>query len=183
MNLAPTALAGVYQAWTTYGADHRGRFGRLFCADELAQAHGGRPIVQINHSLTRQVGAVRGLHFQAAPAGEGKWVRCLRGRVFDVAVDLRRGSPTLKQWIGVELTAEAGNALFLPEGVAHGFQVLEGDSEMLYLHTAAYAPAHEGGVRWDDPAIGIAWPLPAVDLSSRDASHPLLPADFEGIDA
>lgn len=183
MKVSPTVLAGVYLAETSYGADHRGRFGRLFCAGELDAAHAGRPIVQINHSLTRAVGAVRGLHYQTAPAGEAKWVRCLRGRVFDVAVDLRRGSLTLMRWIGVELSAEAGNALFLPEGVAHGFQVLEGDSEMLYLHTAPYTPAHEGGVRWDDPAIGVAWPLPAVDLSPRDASHPLLPADFEGIDA
>ena len=183
MKLSPTAIPGVFVAETAFLADHRGRFGRLFCANELEEAHAGRPIIQVNHSLTRQVGALRGLHFQRAPAGEAKWVRCLRGRVFDVAVDLRRGSPTLKQWVGIELSAEADNALFLPEGVAHGFQVLEADSEMLYLHTAPYAPAHEGGVRWDDPAISVAWPLPVTDLSARDAGHPLLPADFEGIDA
>jgi dTDP-4-dehydrorhamnose 3,5-epimerase len=183
MKLAPTPIAGVFIAGTDYLADHRGRFGRLFCSDELLAAHAGRPIVQVNHSVTRAVGSVRGMHYQVAPAGEAKWVRCLRGRVFDVAVDLRRGSPTLKQWFGVELSADAGNALFLPEGVAHGFQVLERDSEMLYLHTAAYAPAHEAGLRWDDPAVGIDWPLPVRDLSTRDAAHPFLPANFEGIDA
>lgn len=183
MKLERTAIAGVWIAETAFIADHRGRFGRLFCADELDVAHDGRPIVQINHSLTRTVGAVRGLHYQTAPAAEAKWVRCIRGRVFDVAVDLRRGSPTLNHWVGVDLSGQAGNALFLPEGVAHGFQVLEADSEMLYLHTARYAVAHEGGIRWDDPLIGIAWPLPVADLSDRDAAHPYLPASFEGIEA
>ncbi len=115
------------------------------------------------------------------PFAEAKWVRCLRGRVFDVAVDLRRGSPTFLSHCAVELSPEAVNALFIPEGCAHGFQVLEPDSELLYLHTAPYTPDHEGGLRWDDPALDIAWPLAVTDISERDRSHPLLDADFRGI--
>ncbi len=181
MTLEETRIAGVFIGQSAPIADHRGRFTRLFCADALSKAHQARPITQINHSMTRSVGAIRGLHYQTAPAAEGKWVRCLKGRVFDVAVDLRRGSPTLKQWIGVELSAEAANCLFIPEGCAHGFQVLEPDSELLYLHSASYAPDYEGGVRWDDPAIAVEWPLSPVDISGRDEAHPLLTDDFEGI--
>lgn len=182
MELSPTPIAGVYEATTTTLGDNRGVFARLFCADELAAAHGGRPIVQINQSITRAVGAIRGLHYQHPPHAEAKWVRCLQGRVFDVAVDLRRGSPTFRRWHAVELDGERRNALFVPEGCAHGFQVLTPDSALLYLHTAAYAPGAEGGVRWNDPAIGVDWPLPAQDMSARDAAHPLLDDAFEGID-
>lgn len=145
-------------------------------------AHGGRPILQINHSLTHLPGSVRGLHFQHPPKAEAKWVRCLRGRVWDVAVDLRRGSPTFLAWHAVELDSGRMNALFVPEGCAHGFQVLEPDSEMLYLHTAPYTPGLEGAARWDDPRLAIAWPLAVVDVSDRDRSHPFLDMTFEGID-
>jgi len=176
-----TALAGVYTTRTRSAGDERGRLDRLFCAETLAPAHAARPIVQINQSITRQAGALRGLHFQFPPHAEAKWVRCLRGRVFDVAVDLRRGSPTFLQHVAVELSAEALNAILIPEGCAHGFQALEPGSELLYLHTAPYAPADEGGLRWDDPRLAIAWPLPVSDISERDRNHPLLTAGFEGI--
>jgi len=181
MKFIATLLAGAYEALTTPFVDHRGMFVRLFCADALNEAHNGRAIVQINHALTRTVGTIRGLHYQHPPQAEAKWVRCLKGRVWDVAVDLRRGSPTFLAWHAVELDAVRMNALFIPEGCAHGFQVLEPDSELLYLHTAPYTPKLERGARWDDPRLRIAWPLPAEDLSERDRLHPLLGADFEGI--
>lgn len=182
MHLAEqTPIAGVRVAVSRTIGDARGEFSRLFDAGLLDGVHAGRPIVQVNRSLTRAAGSVRGMHFQRQPALEAKWVRCLRGRVFDVAVDLRRGSPTFLQHFAVELSPGAANALFVPEGCAHGFQLLEPDSELLYLHTAPYTPEHEGGVRFDDPLLGIAWPLPPSGLSPRDLSHPFLDQTFEGI--
>lgn len=179
--VAPGPIAGVRLATSRVIGDDRGQFARLFDLDLLGAVHGARPIVQINHSITRQPGTVRGMHYQTAPALEAKWVRCLRGRVLDVAIDLRQGSPTFLQHFAVELSPAGAVALFIPEGCAHGFQVLEPDSELLYLHTAPYAPHHEAGLRCDDPALGIAWPLPVTGLSPRDAAHPLITADFEGI--
>lgn len=174
-------ISGAAVAVSRLVEDARGAFARLFDGDLLDGIHQDRPIVQVNRSMTRTVGAVRGMHYQTAPALEAKWVRCLRGRVFDVLVDLRAGSPTFLHHFGIELSAEAGNALFIPEGCAHGFQVLEADSELLYLHTAPYAPAHEGGLRCDDPALGIAWPLPVAQQSDRDRSFALIDANFKGI--
>jgi dTDP-4-dehydrorhamnose 3,5-epimerase len=181
MKLLETSLQGVYEAENTIVRDQRGQFARLFCMEELAAAHKNRPIVQVNHSLTRNVGAVRGLHFQRPPQVEAKWVWCLRGRVWDVAVDLRYGSPTLLHWHGIELSAEKMNAVFIPEGCAHGFQVLEPGSELLYLHTAPYASQHESAVRWDDPRVSIAWPLAVTEMSERDRNHLALDKEFEGI--
>jgi len=137
--------------------------------------------VQINHSRTATVGAVRGLHFQNPPHAEMKLVRCLKGRVWDVAVDVRRDSPTFLCWHGEELIPADLRMMVIPEGFAHGFQVLEPDSELLYLHTASYAPGVERGLRYDDPALGIAWPLAATELSARDAKHPIIGADFRGL--
>ena len=178
-----TAITGVVTFTSSPFRDDRGQFARLFDRGDLAPVHQDRPIVQINHSITREPGTIRGMHFQQAPYLEAKWVRCLRGRVLDVAVDLRRGSPTFLRHIAVELDPQAMTALFIPEGCAHGFQVLEPDSELLYLHTAAYAPQAEGGVRWDDPRLGIAWPLPPTGISARDGGHALLSADYQGIEA
>lgn len=172
MNTRPTAIAGVVVVETPPFTDARGAFARLFCENELGPVLGSRRIVQINHSRTHAVGAVRGLHYQRAPHAEMKLVRCLRGRVWDVAVDLRAGSSTFRQWHAEELTPGNARMLVVPEGCAHGFQVLEADSELLYLHTARYLPDAEGGVRWDDPDLGIAWPLPVTDLSERDTRHP-----------
>lgn len=181
MKLITTPLPGVYEAETSVFQDERGRFCRLFCAHELKEAQAGRTIVQINHSLTRRVGAVRGLHFQYPPHAEAKWVCCLHGRVWDVALDIRRDSPTFLHWHAVELGLDRMNAIFIPEGCAHGFQVLEPDSELLYLHTAFYGPEHEGGLRWDDPRIGIRWPLSITEISDRDRNHPLLDESFKGV--
>lgn len=156
--------------------DDRGAFLNAFRAQEpaFAQAWGDRAIAQVNLSRTEAVGAVRGLHLQAPPHSEAKLVRCLRGRLWDVAVDLRPGSPTHGQWHAVELSPEAANALLIPEGCAHGFQVLEPGSELLYLHSGAWVPEAETGVRFDDPQLAIPWPLPPQSLSERDLALPLL---------
>jgi dTDP-4-dehydrorhamnose 3,5-epimerase len=176
-----TAVAGAFTVACRPFCDHRGCFARLFDRNLLGSIHGDRAIFQVNHSLTRQVGALRGMHFQTAPHLEAKWVRCLKGRVFDVTVDLRRGSATFLRHVAVELSAEAANMIFIPEGCAHGFQVIQPDSELLYLHTAPYSREAEGGVRWDDPVLSIGWPLEPSDISERDRSHPLLTDDFEGL--
>jgi dTDP-4-dehydrorhamnose 3,5-epimerase len=181
MKIRPTALAGVSVVDTQPFSDHRGAFTRLFCEQELASILGDRHIVQINHSRTTTVGAVRGMHYQSAPHAEMKLVRCLKGRVWDVAVDLRAGSPTFMQWHAQELSQDNASMLVIPEGCAHGFQALEPDSELLYLHTAFYAPDAERGVAHDEPKLAIEWPLPIADLSVRDQQHPRLPIDFPGL--
>ena len=181
MNVLPTKLPGVVVVETAPVFDHRGAFARLFCERELSNVIGARHIVQINCSRTVAIGAVRGLHFQRPPKAEMKLVRCLQGKVWDVAVDLRRGSGTLLQWHAEELTPGNGCMLVIPEGCAHGFQALEAESELLYLHTAFYDPDAEGGVRCDDPRLAIAWPLPIADLSQRDRLLPTLDSRFSGI--
>jgi dTDP-4-dehydrorhamnose 3,5-epimerase len=181
VKILSTKLAGVVIIETAPVTDHRGSFSRLFCEHELSNVIGARHIAQINHSRTASAGAVRGLHFQRPPHAEMKLVRCLRGRVFDVAVDLRAGSPTFLQWHAEELTPENAKVVVVPEGCAHGFQALEAQSELLYLHTAAYAPESESGVRFDDARIGIVWPLPVADLSQRDGYLPVLQSDFGGV--
>ncbi len=171
-----TAIAGVMELVGQPFRDRRGAFLNAFRRQESAfvAAWGERTIAQVNLSVTKAVGAIRGLHYQASPHSEAKLVRCLRGRVWDVAVDLRPDSSTHGQFHGVELSPEGANALLIPEGCAHGFQVLQGESELLYLHSGAWVPEAETGVRWDDPHLGIAWPLPVVDLSDRDRALPLL---------
>lgn len=181
MKLQPTPIKGLYVAETSAFQDARGGFARLFCARDLEEAFQGRQIVQSNHSMTAQQGALRGLHFQHPPHAEMKMVRCIKGRVWDIAVDLRRGSDTFLQHFAMELTPENAAMMVIPEGCAHGFQTLEPDSHMLYLHTAFYAPESEGGLRHDDPRLGIRWPLPVTDISARDQAHPYLLPDFEGL--
>jgi dTDP-4-dehydrorhamnose 3,5-epimerase len=183
LKIIQTPIAGVVTVETTMRTDHRGEFVRLYCERELAESIGAGHIVQANRSLTRVIGAVRGMHYQLPPHAETKLIRCIRGRVWDVAVDLRKESPTFLQWTAQELSPANGLMFVVPERCAHGFQVLEPDSEVLYLHTEFYAPAAEGGISPLDPAVGIAWPRPVADLSDRDKSHPLLPADFAGIAA
>ncbi|WOH63969.1 dTDP-4-dehydrorhamnose 3,5-epimerase family protein [Bradyrhizobium sp. BWA-3-5] len=182
MKLFETDIAGVWVAEGNLHSDHRGSFHRLFCANEEQKVVGARRIVQISHSLTNSVGAVRGLHYQNPPMAEMKIVRCLRGRVFDVAVDLRKNSPTFLKWAAVELTPASCRSFIIPEGCAHGLQALEENSELLYLNTAFYSPSDEGAVRFDDPMADVIWPLPPTDLSARDSKHPLLDADFKGLD-
>lgn len=154
--------------------DDRGLFARVFCQNELRNILCDKNIVQINHSLTRQKGAIRGMHFQYSPKSEIKMVKCLRGSVFDVMIDLRQDSSTFLKWHGEMLSAENMKMMYIPEGFAHGFQTLEENCELLYFHTEFYSPEHEGGVRYDDPKIGISWPLEVTDVSERDKNHPLL---------
>jgi dTDP-4-dehydrorhamnose 3,5-epimerase len=183
VNITRTALRGVAVVETTPFADDRGAFTCLYEGRDLAPVIGERRIVQVNHSRTAMVGAVRGMHFQYPPHAEMKLVRCLRGRVWDVAVDLRAGSSTFLRWHAEELAPDNARMLVIPEGCAHGFQVLEPESELLYLHTALYVPQAEGGVSWDDPRLGIAWPLPVKGLSRRDRGFAPIALDFSGIAA
>lgn len=173
MNLAETPLAGAWTLDLERRADERGWFARTWAAEELA-AHGlDTRVVHMNTSYNERAGTLRGMHYQAAPHGECKLVRCTRGAIFDVIVDLRPGSPTLHRWHGVELSEDNGRALYVPVGMAHGFQTLEDASEVLYLMSEAYVPGAARGVRWDDPAVGIAWPAARNrTMSDRDATYP-----------
>jgi dTDP-4-dehydrorhamnose 3,5-epimerase len=156
--------------------DERGFFARFFCRREFAEHGLELEVAQANVAFNRRRGTLRGLHYQAPPHEEAKLVRCVRGALHDVVVDLRPGSPTFRQWLAVELTAENGRMLYVPAGFAHGYQTLVDETEALYLHSAFHAPEAERGVRWDDPAFGIDWP--GVDrrvLSAKDQAWP----DFE----
>ena len=182
MRIDLTTLEGLIVVETSPHSDHRGVFTRLYCERELAKIIGDRRIVQVNYSKTKMVGAIRGMHFQLMPHVEMKLVRCLKGRVWDVAVDLRCNSPTFLKWHSEELSANNSRMLVIPEGFAHGFQVMEEDSELRYLHTAFYMPEAEGGICHDDPSIAINWPLPVTDISNRDKHHPLICSDYHGVD-
>jgi dTDP-4-dehydrorhamnose 3,5-epimerase len=181
MNFVETSIHGAWVIKSQAFQDDRGAFSRLFCSRELQAILGSRKIAQINLSMTRSVGTVRGLHYQNSPHAELKIIRCLKGRVFDVAVDLRHDSPSFLKWNAVELTPENNLAYLIPEGCAHGFQVLEENSQLLYLHTAFYSPESELAVRFDDPKISVNWPLSPTNVSARDKSHPLLNEVFEGV--
>jgi dTDP-4-dehydrorhamnose 3,5-epimerase len=181
VNILSTNIPDLRVVETNLHTDVRGAFARLYCAQELTQLVDHRPIVQINHSRTAAVGTVRGLHFQYPPHAEMKLVRCIKGRVWDVAIDLRQRSPTFLRWHAIELTPTNTRMMVIPEGFAHGFQVIEPDSELLYLHTEFYAPHAEGGLRFDDPLLGITWPLTVSDLSERDSSHPYIDSNFQGL--
>lgn len=181
MKVIQTPLDGLNVVQSGALQDTRGAFVRLFCARELQPLLGDRQIAQINHSRTNRPGVVRGLHFQYPPRAEMKMVRCLRGRVWDVAVDIRADSPTFLEWYAQELMPDEGNMMVIPEGFAHGFQALEPESELLYLHTDFYHPLLEGGLRYNDPRLNIPWPLTPQDLSPRDLAHPVLTEAFSGV--
>lgn len=168
MKFLPTPIAGLWQVQGSAQADARGSFMRLYCAEAFDAVMPGLCFVQSNLSITRRRGTVRGLHRLRPPAQEYKLVRCLRGRVFDVAADLRDGSPTYGCCFAVELHEQASLALLIPPGVAHGFQALSDDVHMLYQHSCAHDPALEDGVCHDDPQLAIRWPLPVTLLSPRD---------------
>jgi dTDP-4-dehydrorhamnose 3,5-epimerase len=182
-DFSATPIAGLKLVRRLNLEDDRGFLSRLYCADEFASAGMPRLIAQINHTLTRRLGAVRGMHYQLAPHTEGKLVSCLRGEVFDVAVDLRRNSPTFLKWHGAVLSASNLHSLLIPEGFAHGFQTLSDDCELVYLHTAAFEPAAERALNATDPRLAIAWPMEITELSDRDRAHPMLTAKFNGIEA
>jgi dTDP-4-dehydrorhamnose 3,5-epimerase len=179
--VADTPLHGLKQVQRQRLGDARGSLSRLFCAEELRVAGWEGPVAQINHTVTARAGTLRGMHFQRPPHAEIKFVSCLRGEVFDVAVDLRTGSPTFLQWHAVRLSAENNLALLIPQGFAHGFQSLTDNVELLYCHSAAYAPAAECGLNPMDERLAIAWPLPVTEMSVRDAQHSPIGADFTGV--
>lgn len=174
--LRKTLINSTFELISHPFVDSRGSFLNAFRAKEVSfkDSWGDRQIAQVNISRSSVTGTIRGLHLQAPPYSEAKLVRCLNGRVWDVAVDLRRNSVTYGTWHACELTSERGNALLIPEGCAHGFQVLEPNSELLYLHSGSWVQEAEIGVRWNDPQLSIPWPLPITDLSDRDRSLPFL---------
>ena len=168
-------LSGAYEIEPETVSDERGFFARLWCAEEFAARGLSADFVQSSVSFNRRRETLRGLHYQAPPHAETKLVRCIRGAVFDCLVDLRRESPTYRQWFGYELTAESRHALYIPEGIAHGFQTLTEDTELLYEITTAYSPAAAQGIRWNDAKLSIRWPYPERPvISERDANLPLL---------
>ena len=180
VQVTKTALEGVRLITTKRFEDERGFFSETFSVDLFASEGIEFGCVQDNHVLTRAAYTLRGIHYQLAPFSQAKLVRVLKGSVFDVAVDLRRGSSTYGKWCGATLTAAGGEQLFVPRGFAHAYCTLEPDTDVSYKVDDYYAPANEGGIRWSDPALGIAWPIEArlVVLSDRDRALPLL-ADFE----
>ncbi len=179
--IAELPLAGVRLVERQRVGDARGFLSRLFCAQDLKAGGWTKPVAQINHTYTARAGTVRGMHFQRSGHAEMKLVSCVRGEVWDVAVDLRAGSPTFLCWHAERLSADNGRALLIPEGVAHGFQALTDDVELLYCHSAAYTPAAEAGLNPRDPRLAIGWPLAIAELSERDATHPMLESGFEGV--
>lgn len=176
MHVTQTELPGVVVLTPKRHGDDRGFFSEVYNQKTLADHGIDAVFVQDNHSLSRDVGVLRGLHYQSPPHAQAKLVRVGRGRVLDVAVDIRKGSPAFGKWVGVELSAEAGNQIFIPAGFLHGFVTLEPDSELLYKCSDLYAPDCDGGVRFDDPDIGIAWGIAPEEaiLSQKDAAAPFL---------
>ena len=181
MQIDETPLSGVLILTPRRFADARGWFSEVWNAQTLAGQGIDIAFVQDNHSYSRDAGTVRGLHYQRPPHAEMKLVSCLRGEVWDVAVDLRAGSPTFLQWHAERLSPGNACALLIPPGFAHGFQALTEDAELLYLHSAAYAPGAEAGLNPLDPRLALPWPLPVAEMSERDRSHALLTASFEGV--
>ena len=176
-----TPLDGLLVVQRKPVEDSRGFFARFFCADTFHFLGFDKPVSQINYTRTSRKGAIRGLHFQYPPHAEIKIVSCLAGEVFDVAVDIRKGSPTFLQWHGEALSAENQQSLLIPEGFAHGFQTLRENCEMIYLHSAPFQPDAEGALHVTDPAIGVTWPLEIAELSERDQRHPYISSEFKGI--
>lgn len=172
MRFTTTDIDGVVIVDLDLMTDERGAFARLHCPDEFAAA--GLPFVPQQTSLSRNLraGTLRGMHYEAPPHAESKLVRVVRGRIFDVAVDLRPDSPTYRRWTGTELSADNGRALLIGKGMAHGFVTLEDDTDVLYQIDKVFEPGHGRGVRWNDPAFGIAWPTSPLVISERDATYP-----------
>lgn len=181
LSITDLPLPGLKRVERQRVGDSRGFLSRLFCADELQAAGWTKPIAQINQTYTARLGTVRGLHFQHPPHTEMKLVSCLRGAVWDVAVDIRAGSKTFLRWHAEHLSADNGCAMLIPEGFAHGLQTLTDDVELLYCHSTAYSADAEAGLNPNDARLAIAWPLPIAELSARDARHSMLDDSFTGV--
>ncbi|MGF0537433.1 dTDP-4-dehydrorhamnose 3,5-epimerase family protein [Agrobacterium sp. ES01] len=182
-DIIETAIEGVFILKRARLADERGFLTRLFSPADLCDAGWVGTVEQINETGTRFQGTVRGMHFQNPPFTEIKLVTCTAGAILDVAVDLRKGSPTFLKHTAVELSADNDCSLLIPNGCAHGFQALTDNVRMIYAHSAPYSAEAEGGLHCEDPALGIEWPLPVANLSARDASHAPLGSDYVGIAA
>ena len=179
MEFVPTSIDGVFRIRHDMRSDERGRFKRQYCEREFAAAGLNIRWVQVNHSVTLGRGSIRGMHFQRSPALEAKLVSCPVGKAFDVAIDLRAGSATFLKWTAAEI--DETTSFYLPEGCAHGFQALSDEVHLIYQHSSFYDPSAEDGVRFDDPAVGIEWPLPIGTVSDRDRGFRLIGDDFESI--
>jgi dTDP-4-dehydrorhamnose 3,5-epimerase len=177
VKFAPTSLAGAFAVELERLEDERGFFARSFCQDEFRK-HGLKPLIaQCNVSWNRTRGTLRGLHYQAPPHAEVKLVRCIRGALFDVAVDLRPDSPGFRRWVGVELTPDNGRALYIPRGFGHGFYTLADATEVEYQISAEYHPETARGARFDDPMLGVVWPAAPEMIAERDHAYPDLTLD------
>ena len=181
MKFIETPLKGSYLIELDPFRDERGLFARAFCKNEFSEINHSKEFVQINHSVTVQKGTIRGLHYQVPPSCEIKLVRCVRGKVFDVIVDIRRGSLTFLNYFGIELSEQNMKMIYVPEGFAHGFQTLAPNSQLIYHHSNYYTPEDERGMRYSDPFIGIKWPLQPSVVSQKDKNYDLLNKQFGGI--
>ncbi|WP_269584572.1 dTDP-4-dehydrorhamnose 3,5-epimerase [Roseibium sp. Sym1] len=174
MRFAPLPLDGAFRIDLERRGDNRGSFARMFCREEFRAFGLNETWSQCNVSHSVLKGTLRGMHFQRPPKADAKLVKCMAGAVFDVIVDLRRGSAAFGRWASVTLTAEGGEMIYIPKGFAHGFQTLTDDAELLYFHSDSYSPENEGGLFHSDPEVGITWPLPVTNLSERDRTLPPL---------
>lgn len=181
MTFKETILQGSYIINPTTSGDSRGWFARTYCKNEFAQIEHDLEWVQLNHSFSSTKGTLRGMHYQLAPHAEIKMVRCIAGTVFDVIIDLRKNSPTFLQWLGIELSAENQNMVYIPKGFAHGFQTITDNAELLYHHTEFFTPSAEAGIKYDDLAVNIDWPLAISQISDRDKNHPVINSTFKGL--
>jgi dTDP-4-dehydrorhamnose 3,5-epimerase len=177
-----TPLEGAYLVELERRGDERGFFARLFCDREFGAAGLETRFVQANNSFSAKKGTLRGLHYQLAPAAEVKLVRCMNGALYDVIADLRPDSPTYGKWFGAELNSGNRLMMYVPRGFAHSFLTLTDNADTLYLHSAAYAPELERGVRYDDPWLGIEWPLRPVEISAKDQNYPLFDPSYHGVE-
>ena len=182
MKLTETKLSGVYIVEPSPFDDHRGWFARTYCKKEFKSIGFEKEFVQFNHSFNKLKGTLRGLHFQRPPFAETKYIRCVGGSIFDVAVDIRKGSPTYLQYVGVELSEKNKLGLLVPEGFAHGFQTLEDNTAVIYHATNFYSPNAEGGLHFNDSLIKIAWKLPVVNISDKDKSQPIIDNNFSAVE-
>jgi dTDP-4-dehydrorhamnose 3,5-epimerase len=181
MKFTETAIKGVYYIDLKTNEDERGWFARAFCINEFAQIEHTKNWLQINHSFTKYKGTIRGMHYQNPPFNEIKLVRCISGAILDVVVDIRKGSPTFLKWISVELSMENKRMIYIPEGMAHGFQTLTDDVELLYHHSAIYEPSSEAGLHYNDPALQISWNETPTVVSEKDKTRAIINESFNGI--
>ncbi len=181
LTLEKTPFEGVYVIKTSAFNDHRGAFARWFCANEMKDVLEGQTVVNVNFSRTTKKGSVRGMHYQLPPHAETKMVRCIKGKVLDIIVDIRKNSPTFLQHFEIELSEHNMKMIYIPKGFAHGFQSLEDDSEIMYLVTEYYSPDFEAGLNPMDPALHIDWPLPLTDISDKDKNRTPIEPTFSGL--